>query len=697
MRILGKALSILVILFAFRHWFLANEIIGGDWPYFRSDLLREFSFFVPSWMAYQINGFGGPSLSYALDSYLYAISYIFVHILSVPWSVVYKVAYFGLFLVLSYASARYLLSRVLASASSWQRDIASLVYTTNTFILMVAGGGQLGIALAYAVAPFVLGASIELVNVMVVGERRQLVRQVIAVGLLYAVIVLFDARIAYLVLGAHALYILITNGRSARLMVKSSFFSVVLPWFITFLLHASWILPMIVFQFSPYQYVLTKSTSLGSLSFFSFADFSNAVALLHPNWPENIFGKVYFLRPEFLILPLVGFSSLFFISNIKYQISNRHSKYQKDKNLPISPSPYPPILFFALLALLGVFLAKGTKEPFGELNAWMFANVPGFSVFRDPTKFYLYVILGYVVLIPTGLSSMATIVAKRLKSLKPETVLMVVLGVFLCVWVFTIRDAFVGRLGGTLRVREVPREYVELANELSSQPDFFRTLWYPRQQRFAYYTNLHPPVEANHFFGATVSTELAVRMSAPDAAQKIQSAAIKYVIVPYDSEGEIFTDDRKYDDKQWQQAVATLDSLPWLTKKERMGKIVLYEVSSPFGRFQLIRSGVMVDRNVAYTAQGTTRYALQASGPSELIFSERFDPSWAASLEHTFIPSNRTKEGYNSFSLPSGTYAVDVYFDQEYVYTYGRWLSFSTLVVLAGVWIVLRRKIHTWT
>ena len=35
----------------------------------------------------------------------------------------------------------------------------------------------------------------------------------------------------------------------------------------------------------------------------------HALSLLHPNWPENLFGKVYFLQPEFLILPILAFSA----------------------------------------------------------------------------------------------------------------------------------------------------------------------------------------------------------------------------------------------------------------------------------------------------------------------------------------------------------------------------------------------------
>ncbi len=54
-------------------------------------------------------------------------------------------------------------------------------------------------------------------------------------------------------------------------------------------------------------------TNPGMLHFLSFADFSHTLAFLHPNWPENLFGKVYFLQPEFLLLPVIAFSALFFV------------------------------------------------------------------------------------------------------------------------------------------------------------------------------------------------------------------------------------------------------------------------------------------------------------------------------------------------------------------------------------------------
>lgn len=52
-------------------------------------------------------------------------------------------------------------------------------------------------------------------------------------------------------------------------------------------------------------------------------------------------------------------------------------------------------VFFAALALTGIFLAKGGREPFGGLYEFLYLNVPLFSSFRNPTHFVPLVLLGY--------------------------------------------------------------------------------------------------------------------------------------------------------------------------------------------------------------------------------------------------------------------------------------------------------------
>ena len=56
--------------------------------------------------------------------------------------------------------------------------------------------------------------------------------------------------------------------------------------------------------------------------------------------------------------------------------------------------------FFGFLALAGLFLSKGTAEPLGFIYRWLWENVPGFWVFREPfSKFSPVTMFAYSVLI----------------------------------------------------------------------------------------------------------------------------------------------------------------------------------------------------------------------------------------------------------------------------------------------------------
>ncbi|MFA5358769.1 MAG: alpha-(1-_3)-arabinofuranosyltransferase family protein [Patescibacteria group bacterium] len=57
------------------------------------------------------------------------------------------------------------------------------------------------------------------------------------------------------------------------------------------------------------------------------------------------------------------------------------------------------IIFFSLIFLLGIFLAKGTNEPFGVVYGFLFEKIPGFWVFRNPySKFMPLTIFGFSIL-----------------------------------------------------------------------------------------------------------------------------------------------------------------------------------------------------------------------------------------------------------------------------------------------------------
>jgi hypothetical protein len=168
---------------------------------------------------------------------------------------------------------------------------------------------------------------------------------------------------------------------------------------LTALLHSFWILPALLIHQNAFTQLGGVTPTIDSVTYFSFAKFENAISLLHPNWPENIFGKTYFMKPEFLILPLLAFMSIFFV------------KKEKQNKL---------ILYFILLGIFGAFLAKGSQDPFGNIYLWMFQHLPGFFLFRDSTKWYTLVAISYAILIPFSIRSVYKFLKNKKKFLSKE-------------------------------------------------------------------------------------------------------------------------------------------------------------------------------------------------------------------------------------------------------------------------------------
>jgi hypothetical protein len=268
------------------------------------------------------------------------------------------------------------------------------------------------------------------------------------------------------------------------------------------------------------------------LKFLSFADFPHALSLLHPNWPENLFGKVYFLQPEFLVIPILAFSALL---------------YREKK-----------IRFFSLLALIGVFFAKGINEPLGGIFQWMFVHIPGFVMFRDPTKFYLYTAIGYSVLIPTVL-----------RKLNKKFVYVL----FVLFWFFTLR-------GFQVRTMQLPQEYMQLKNILVSDAIPSRTLWIPAKENFAYFSDTHPLL---------TSTESAS-----------VDPSVKYIIVPMDVGKKIFLNDYTFDPSLREKVIAGIH----LSRDPRFNDLAVFENPAYSGMHIEIPPIVVSQQNLANIGLG---------------------------------------------------------------------------------------------
>lgn len=653
----------LIFAVIFCRWFTMGQIIGGDWPFLFDEALREFSLPVPVWHTWFGNGLGGITPVFSLqifNNFTTSLAYFF----NIPWVAVYKIFWFGLFIFLSITSSICLVNSILSRLNIWQKLTASLVFSTNTYVLIVVGGGQMGVALSYAVAPLVIARFIKLIDCLASsnknfqfpllgGQAISNFRLALLAGLALSLQVMFDPRIAYITMIAVAIYMILNfkNILNAPYLILYTF---IIPVVLSILLHAVWILPILILKQSSLSDLGSAYTGIGMVKFLSFASFSQSLSLLHSNWPDNIFGKTGFMKPEFLAIPIFAYVSLFFVG--------------KQKNIN------KVITFFAVLGIVGAFLAKGANPPFGNIYLWLFENIPGLVMFRDPTKFYLLIALSYSILIPFSIYSVSGWFNSKFKSKNYLSIILLIF--FLGYWIFTIYPAIVGQLGGTFKNHEVPKEYALLKDFLYKQPEFFRTLWIPRQQRFSFFSTIHPSVEAIPLFNATNSAEVLQKLG-KEGSTYLSELSIKYVIVPYDSMGEIFQKERKYDEASYKNVVNELKSITWLKEVGGFGKIKVFETPLMKDHLWLMGDGL-----ISYKMVSSTHYLVSVSlvSSQKLIFSERYNPSWVVKIKNKTIKSQKTLNNLNSFELEKGDYSLEIIFLQDGIYNFGRTISFAAFL-----------------
>lgn len=657
-------LVIIIIGVVFRSWIRGGEIIGGDWPYLFPEMVRSQSYIPSSWQSGYGGGMGGISPAYFLSAYKFLFTRIAI-VSGIPWAVVYRLFWFFLPVVLSSAGGWLLLSLVNPRSRVWSRALAAVIIVTNTYVLMVTGGGQMGVFFSVSLFPWVLIAFFRFLRATNDSSITflSLLKETVLFGAILGIQVSLDPRFAYLSIISMGVMYWFENNALSLLWRRVRFG--LLAGGVSLFLNSYWILPILILKENTLDTLGSAYTTVEALRFFSFADFSHAIAILHPNWHENIFGKTYFLQPEFLMLPLLSFMSLLFVT--------RSEKDQHESRWAWC---------FAVLGLVGIFLAKGANAPFGYIYIWLFEYFPGFVMFRDPTKFYVLIMVSYAVLIPSTLNVISVAVNKHIR--KASWVIPVV---FIFFWIWLIRPAVSGSLGGTFFQREVPIQYIELKEFLQYEKRFYRTLWVPRQSRFTFTSSNQLSIEADPLLGATDAASLSTALEAEDIQRHIAQLGIRYVIVPYDPYGELFTDDRKYSQAKRTEIENVLDKIQWL-KKIKSKDIAVYEAPEPKDRFWLEQGKLNGWRRIA-----DDHYEVDVviEKPTKLVMSESYHGGW----QGDGVAASKEQFGIMSFPLSrTGAYTVIIEFGPRRWFELSRWMSLMTVGIVSVylIWFYAKKE-----
>lgn len=635
----------LFILYIFRNWFTNALLSAPDFSYLYAQRIGDFGWLPNLWSGVFGGGMGGSTqASLNLDAYLHVGIRLLVLTLHIPWHWAYRLMYYWPFLVVGTISSYLLVRQYLKNIAL--ACIGTLVYMTNTYILMLAGGGQMGLMIAYAFVPLVFYSFVT--------------QQLWLFTASSALLILFDLRFSYVLYAALVLYGLLVIPRKKWWVTVRVF---AIPILIVASLHSFWLIPSF---FGRSLGLPAGYGDPGWLAFLSWAEFSKTISLLHPNWPENIFGFTHFMRPEFLLIPTIVSLSLL--------VSPKKDSFD------------PRIRYFFIIGLVGAFLAKGVKPPFGNIFEWMFVHVPMFNGFRDPTKFYLLIALAYTILIPYSVQQIMEWLKKSKKYVK---FVPWVPCIFIVFWWVTLFPFAKGEVKGTFASTTVPSEYFALEKVLSSQSQFSRTLAVPWRHRFLFQSENHPIIDARDVFKSTDPKIIVDAFADSGTERRLRDLAIKYVVVPHDSTEEIFLTDRKYDAEKRNYAVAQLDKLPYLKKYKDFANLTVYEYVRPSDHFYtILHNGDY--QSFASRRQTPSQYQLTVSTqkrPITVIFSESFDPNWQLWDGEKVITSQKTNTGLNSFVLDSSqTGDVTVYFANEKYLQLGLLVSGVALLLLLVFW-----------
>ena len=439
----------------------------------------------------------------------------------------------------SYFLAKQIVKRDYAAAAG------AIVYTFNTYFLLVQTR-HLTIAAAYAIAPVVLGLFIRLC-------RQPRVKTAVYFGFVAYIMGIYDFRILYIALFACSFYlisdvVLHIHRKEFKKWLASSRL-IILGFSIPILLNLYWLIG------------LSKTGSLSSNELFNRALFGNdilnlqyAMAFFLPFW--NGTKPVWFLLHQipfyFWVVPAMAFAA----------IALRPSRKQT--------------MFFAALALLGILLTKQASAPFTGLYLWLYIHFPGFSAFREASKFFVLIGLGYSVLIAIfidGIVEKASVVTNQ--NVRAYRIVGFASGAFLLALTLVIIHPYISRDIGSLFVpRQIPVEYVQLNNLELSQNAEYRILWLPGISRWSLTTNNIHNLDGQFILRSQNIDQNTEELYSNEIKKGLKNSifekiagnvGIKYFIVPIrdtssdDDFYKNFGDDRSY-------YVRLLDTVPWLQR-----------------------------------------------------------------------------------------------------------------------------------
>lgn len=604
-QLFGEPVFLLIFIAFISHfqWFNPFSILSsGDWYHWTDEAVKELHISWGSWINYVNFGMVNVQLPFNWFMVLWSL----IVNTGRSFDAASKLIIFIPIAVLSFLSP-YVLARKLVGDKSIS-FVAALFYGTTTYALI----NQVPIQFVYALSPLIF-------YFFILALEKNRTFEWIVFSLIYWISISYEIRITYIVTFILLFYFVFfywaKKGRYVKNIILSSILILGLNFF--------WMLPSL---FGPATQEISSITSRGLFGDNLFS-IPQSFTIFTWNWTGGRPDDQFRSQPiswYFWLMPILLTTSLLF---------------KKDPNRK-------QILFFWTVSLVGILLTKQSGKPFLDLYSFLYQHFPGFSLFREASKFYVVTAIGYV-----GLLSFALLHFKekrfflsKQKDFSITTVLSIILiGFFL----WNLSPLVDGSAQGLFISKNVHQDYTVVSRFIAKNEDFFRTLWVPVYSRWSYFDNTHPQIGLIYPIGsewkdiltrhskAVNGSQLINIFLQPFSDQLLDLSSVKYVFVPI---RDIENDDDFFKDYGKREFfVDELDKLSYLRRIDiGTEDLVVYENEDYRPHIYETQEKETIRKEIPFEKtdfqfNNPTEYSIKLKDittPLYINFSEKYHPDW---------------------------------------------------------------------
>lgn len=490
--LLSVASLIFLVVICYWNWYSKLNLLSwGDFHPSFLETVNEYLAFPTIWQSGNLFGSTFVTLSFWPQLFIVGV----LSHMNISSGIMERIIYFWPMTLLSVVSMYSLSYYIFKSRTA--AFVSAIAYSFNAGTLSLGMGGIVTEAMAISLLPFLMLCFILIL------EKRKMLYVLLAVLLAFT-IGFYEFRIIYLfswILFFYLPYFFFVEGH----VKKRTFFHILLLVSvlggIEILLNFYWLLGLLNIG------AITHNEIFATVLFGQqFVNIATAITNFPYFWTGAKTG-VFTLEPilwYFWLIPLFAFLGLLYVKRNK------------------------KVLFFAFLALLGVFLVKQDASPFPNIYTWLFAHFPGFNAFRYSTVFGIYTEFAYAILI----GGFICFLSQSARTMKRKIIFYAATFTILSVFLINIKPLVTKEIGELSIGRTIPKEYITLKDILYNDKFFYRTLSVPYAERFTFYNNTHPTAGFVSLPGTLQSLN----------HKLLNLESIRYVILPSDPIKDVYTD-----------------------------------------------------------------------------------------------------------------------------------------------------------